>query len=63
MTDDWLKEISNKKILGAVLLDFIAAFEIIDHNFLSRKRTVPKVWTHLLIEGFFVICSFFYIVE
>ena len=29
MTDDWLKEIDNKKIVGAVLLDFSAAFDII----------------------------------
>ena len=28
--DDWLKEIDNKKIVGAVLLDFSAAFDIID---------------------------------
>ena len=34
---DWLKEIDNKKIVGAVLLDFSAAFDIIDHDLL-RKR-------------------------
>ena len=38
MTDDWLKEIDNKKIVGAVLLDFSAAFYIIDHNLLLKKR-------------------------
>ena len=32
MTDDWVKEIDNNKIVGAVLLDFSAAFDIIDHN-------------------------------
>ena len=37
MTDDWLKEIYNKKIVGAVLLDFSATFEIIDHNLWLRK--------------------------
>jgi hypothetical protein len=37
MTDDWLKEIDNKTIVGAVLLDFIAAFDIIDHNLLLNK--------------------------
>jgi hypothetical protein len=37
MTDDWLKEIDNMKIVRAVLLYFSAAFDIIDHNLL-RKR-------------------------
>ena len=36
--DDWLKEIDNKKIVGAVLLHFSAAFDIID--LLLRKRVV-----------------------
>ena len=36
MSDDWLKEIDNKKIVGAVVLDFSAAFDIIDHNLLYR---------------------------
>ena len=35
MTDDWLKEI-DKKIVGVVLLDFIASFDIIDHNLLLK---------------------------
>jgi hypothetical protein len=30
MTDDWLKEIDNKKIVGAALLDFI------DHSLLLK---------------------------
>ena len=30
MNDDWLKEI-DKKIVGQVLLNFITAFNIIDH--------------------------------
>ena len=37
ITDDWLKEIDNKKIAGAVLLDFSAAFDIIDHILLLKK--------------------------
>ena len=37
MTDDWLKEIGNKKIVGAVLLNFSAAFDIIYHNLLLKK--------------------------
>ena len=31
MTDDWLKEIDNKKVVGAILLNFSAAFDIIHH--------------------------------
>jgi hypothetical protein len=37
ITDDWLKELDNKKIVGAVFLDFSAAFDIIDHNILLEK--------------------------
>ena len=37
MTDDWLKEIDNKTNVGAVLLDFSAAFDIIEHNLLLKK--------------------------
>jgi hypothetical protein len=40
MTDNWLKEIDNKQIVGAVLLDFSAAFDIIDHNLLLRKMSM-----------------------
>jgi hypothetical protein len=36
MTDDWLREIDNK-IVGAPLLDFSAAFDIIDHNLLFKN--------------------------
>ena len=38
MTDDWLREIDDKKSVGAVLLDFSVFFAIIDHNLLLEKR-------------------------
>jgi hypothetical protein len=38
VSDDWLREIDNKNIVGAVLIDFSAAFNIIDHNLLLEKR-------------------------
>ena len=37
MTDDWLREIDDKMIVGAVLLEFSAAFDIIDHSLLLEK--------------------------
>ena len=37
MTDDWLREIDDKMIVGAALLDFSAAFDIIDHSLLLEK--------------------------
>jgi len=37
MTDGWLKEMDNSKMTGAVLLDFSAAFDVIDHNLLIGK--------------------------
>jgi hypothetical protein len=45
-----LKEIDHKKIVGAVLLDFSAAVDIIDHNLLLGKfmchgfSTSAKSW-------------------
>ena len=38
MTDDWLREIDDEMIEGAVLLDFSAAFDIIDHSLLLEKH-------------------------
>jgi hypothetical protein len=40
MTDDRLRENYNTKIVGAVLLDFSVAFDIIDHNLLLGKRVL-----------------------
>jgi hypothetical protein len=40
MTDYWLREIDDKKIVGAVLLDFSVAFDIIDHSLLLEKRVM-----------------------
>lgn len=37
MTDDWFKEMDNSMMTGAVLLDFSAAFDVIDHDFLFGK--------------------------
>lgn len=37
MTDDWMKEIDDKKIVGSVLLDLSAAFDILDHHVLLNK--------------------------
>jgi hypothetical protein len=35
---DWLREIDDRKIVGAVLLDFVVAFDIIDDSLLLEKR-------------------------
>ena len=38
MTDVWLREMDDKKIVGDVLLDFSEAFDIIDHSLQLEKR-------------------------
>ena len=38
MTDDWLREIDDKSIVGAVLLDFSADLDIINHSLLLEKH-------------------------
>lgn len=37
MTDDWYRDLGNKMTCGAVLLDFTAAFDLIDHKLLLEK--------------------------
>ena len=37
MTDDWLREMETQKIIGTILLDFRAAFDILDHSLLLEK--------------------------
>ncbi len=37
MTDEWRMEIDHGKLLGVVLLDFRAAFDVIDHLLLLEK--------------------------
>lgn len=37
MTDQWLSDIDRKMIVGAVLLDFSAAFDLIDHKMILMK--------------------------
>jgi hypothetical protein len=45
MTNDWLKDMYRKNV-GAVLLDFSSAFDVIDHNLLLKKRLV--LWICIL---------------
>ena len=51
MTDDCLRHIDNNNIVGAVLLDFSAAFDIIDHSLLLNKLKCYN-FTHNAIEWF-----------
>lgn len=37
MSDDWYRDLDNKMICGAVLLDFTAAFDVIEHKLLLEK--------------------------
>ena len=37
MVDDWFREMEQKHIIGAVLLDFSAAFDILNHELKLEK--------------------------
>ena len=37
MTDDWLKSMDDRRLVGAVMLDFSTAFDVIDHSLLLNK--------------------------
>ena len=50
MTDDWLREIVDKKIVGTILLDFSVAFDIIDHS-LQIEQRVLWLYTPCFIVG------------
>ena len=39
MSDSWLTSIDNSMLVGTVLLDFSAAFDVIDHDILIAKLT------------------------
>ena len=49
MTDVWLREIDDKTIVLAVLLDFGRAFDIIDHRLLMEMVCVMSL--HPLLQS------------
>jgi hypothetical protein len=49
MTDDRLREIDYKKIVGAVLLDLSVAFHIIDRSLLMEQRVLCVMALHPLL--------------
>ena len=51
ITDDCLRHIDNKNVVAAVLLDFSAAFDVIDHTLLLNKLKCYN-FTHKAIEWF-----------
>ena len=50
MTDDWLRVIDDKKIVGAVLLDFIVDFDIIDQS--AAGKTYVLWLQQTMIDNF-----------
>jgi len=40
MVDDWFEDMEERKIIGIVMLDFTAAFDIIDHDLLLKKWNI-----------------------
>lgn len=50
MTDDWLEEMDNKMIVGAVVLDFSAAY-VVDPNLLLKKPHLlwPYITCHYMV--------------
>lgn len=38
MKDDWLRDIGNKNIISAVLIDLTAAFDIMDYEVLLKRQ-------------------------
>ena len=42
MTDSWLKAINEGKLVGCVLIDFLKAFDLVDHKILLRKLKCYK---------------------
>ena len=70
MTDDWLREIDDTMIVGAVLLDFSAAFDIIEITVCCWKNVCvmalhpllyywSEVWGHLEMSLFLKEKQFF----
>lgn len=37
LTDDWLRQINRKRLVGVVFLDFSAAFDVVDNELLHMK--------------------------
>ncbi len=57
MTDDWLKATDNSSLVGAVLLDFSAAFDLLDLSLLVKKLEcngfgpLASMWIHSYLSS------------